>query len=242
MKRKWTVIWLALLPSFCGAQFNDSVTHHIRLTASGNINRTATGTAYLLANDARFSIRNKRTTLNTAAAWVFGKQGGILTNNDFSATADFNVYRDSSYFYYWGLGNYTTSFSLKLNRQLQAGLGAAYNLVNTPNAWLNISNGLLYENSNLVRNGADEAYQTVRNSFRLSYRFTLANGLTLSGANFLQNSLRNTGDYIIRTANSVGFKVNRWLAFATTLTYNEVSRTGAENLLFTYGLTLENYY
>ncbi len=245
IRKMFMKVWIStlfmLLSSYCQGQFNDSLTHHLRLSASGNINRTANNIAYLLSNDARFSIRNKTTVLNTAASWVYGKQNAALTNNDFAITADVNRYASTN-FYYWGLANFTTSLSLRLNRQLQTGIGVAYNFVNNQQAWLNVSNGLLYETSSLLRNDADERYNTIRNSFRLSYRFTINGAVMLNGVNYWQPSFRNGNDFILRTNNSIGYKLNRWLALTASLAYNQVRRTRAENLLFTYGLTAENFY
>ena len=225
------------------AQFSDSITHYAKFGANGNINRTNSGTAYLFSNEARFSIRNKQTTLNTVAGWVYGEQKDKLTNNDFTTTGDFNLYTQSRNFYYWGLTNYTKSYSLKIRNQLQTGLGIAYNLVNTTNAWLNLSDGLLYETSSLSKRATGENhYQTVRNSFRLAYHFSIGNVVTINGSNFFQNSVNNISDYIIRSNNSVLFKLNKWMSLSTSLTYNQFTRTKAENLLLTYGLTAEKYF
>ncbi len=234
---------LFYLPRFAAAQFSDSVTQFTRLALSGNINRTNVATNYLLNNDARYSLRKPRTVLNAGATWIYGKQGALLTNNDFTTTADFNLYNTKGNFYYWGLAHYTTSLSLRINRQLQSGLGVAYNVVNNEKAWLNLSDGLVFETSNIVRrNIGDENYETVRNSFRLAYRFVIGQFITLNGTNFLQNSLNNTGDYIIRSQNAASVKLNKWLSFTTSVSYNQFRRTGTENLLFTYGLAAETYF
>ncbi|HVF95946.1 MAG TPA: DUF481 domain-containing protein [Flavisolibacter sp.] len=242
-KKTLVAFFIWVLPYCSVAQFNDSLTHVARFAAAGNINRTTTAIAYLLNNEARFSIRKPRTVLNTFAAWVYGEQGGRLTNNDFVSTVDFNLYNTRGDFYYWGLANYTTSLSLKINHQLQLGLGAAYNFVNTPASWINLSDGLLYETSSLSINSSGQTnYQTVRNSLRLAYRFTFGEKVTIDGTNYIQNSLNNSGDYLIRTNNSAGVKLNKWLSFTTAVSYNQVRRTGSENLLFTYGLTAEKYF
>lgn len=242
--RKFVVCLYFFVSSlYAAAQFNDSLTHFAQFAASGNINRTNTGTAYLLTNEARLSIRSKKTTANSSVSWVYGELRTNLTNNDFVTTHDFNLYNKKGDFYYWGLANYTTSFSLKINNQLQSGLGAAYNFVNTASAWLNLSNGLLYERSNLaVNDSVNNNYQTVRNSLRLSYRFVIGGAFTINGSNYLQNALTNGSDYIIRAKNSAGFKLNKWLSFVTSFNYNQFSRTGRETLLLTYGLTAEKYF
>ena len=238
-----TLISICVLPLCCLAQFSDSLTHFARLSLSGNINHTNNVTTSLLNNEARFSIKKTRTVLNASAGWVYGEQANLVTNNDFISTLDFNLYNRHGNFYEWGLANYTTSLSLRIRNQLQAGLGVAWNLANNATTWLNISDGLLYEASSIALNDSvNNNYQTIRNSFRLSYRFMFWNRLTINGTNFLQNSLSDGNDYIIRSNNSAGIRLNKWLSFSATASYNRFQRTGAENLLFTYGLTAEKYF
>jgi hypothetical protein len=62
------------------------------------------------------------------------------------------------------------------------------------------------------------------------------------GSNFLQNSLTNGADFIIRANNGASVKLNQWLSVVTSVTYNQYSRTSRDNLLFTYGLTAERYF
>lgn len=223
-------------------QFSDSITHFVRFAATGSINRTASSIAYLLNHEGRFSLKNKQKVFNAFAGWVYGYQNGVKANNDVTTSADFNLYRDSSHLYYWGLANYTSSYSLKIKSQVQTGLGAAYNAVNTPTFWLNLSDGILYEWSSLRTEGNYfDNYSTFRNSFRLSFRLTLKN-VSLTGTHFLQNSLRYKQDYIIRSTTGVELKLNKWISFNTALVYNQFRRTGTENLLLTYGLAAQRYF
>lgn len=242
--RGFSLITFLLLGSFFScAQFNDTLTHYARVAASGNLNRSNNTSTYLLANEARYSVKKKRTTLNTVATWLYGEQGSRLTNNDFITTTDFNLYRDSSNLYYWALVNYTASYSLKINNQLQGGLGLAYNFVNTATAWLNLSDGILYERSRLATGDpAINQYHTFRNSLRFSYKFVIKKMVTINGTNFLQLSLTHGNDYIVRTSNSLGIKLNQWIVIGTTVSYNQFKRTGTENLFFTYGIVAEKYF
>jgi hypothetical protein len=243
MRSFGAIVFFLLCGLSAQAQFSDSVANYVRYSAAGNLNRSNNATAYLLTNEARYSRKNRRTTLNTLASWLYGQQNGRLTNNDFLTTADLNLYRDSSNLYYWALANYTSSLSLRINNQLQTGLGAAYNFVNTPDAWLNLSDGILYETSSLSTNEpTNDNYQTVRNSLRVSYKFVLNKAVTFNGANFFQQSLGDRSDYIIRSTNSISIKLNKWISFAGTLNYNQLRRTSRENLLLTYGLVAERYF
>ena len=234
---------LLLFISPASAQFTDSTFYNVNFTSSGSINSTNDGDAYLLNNGLKFGLRKKSISLNFGNSWIYGQQKRTLTNNDFNSHVDFNLYKTLPNFYYWGLGNYTTSYSLKINNQLQAGLGIAYNLLNSDKAYLNISDGILYEESDLkLTDTTNDVYNTFRNSFRLSFRFVIKGVIIVHGAGFLQNSLQYRNDYIIKSNMGLSLKLNKWLLFTTALTYNNISRTGRENMLFTYGLTIDQYF
>ena len=243
LMRRFLFLLLLFSASLSKAQFSDSVKHYFQLSATGNLNRSNSATSYLFTNKARFKINNPHTRLNADASWLYGEQERNLTYNDFTTTADVNFYHDSSNLYYWALANYTTSYSLKINNQLQSGLGAAYNFVDKPSSWLNLSDGILYETSSLNTGNPDlDHYHTFRNSLRLSYNFAVTKVLTVSGTNFFQQALGNGDDYIVRLDNSLGVKLNKWITLTTNLTYNRFKRTGTDNLLLTYGLVAEGFF
>ncbi|MCH5689483.1 DUF481 domain-containing protein [Niabella sp. W65] len=133
------------------AQFTDSTTRFVKLTSGGSINKTKDGSNYLFNNNAYFNVRKKRTVLNSAATWIYGMNPEKLTNNDFTLSSNVNLYRHFTDFYYWGLVNYTTSYSLNIKSQGQAGIGIAYNFLNKPNVWLNVSNGMIGEASRIIQ-------------------------------------------------------------------------------------------
>jgi hypothetical protein len=225
------------------AQFNDTTNYHIILNATGTANRARDGNSYLLNNGLRFELKKKSIALNAGNSWVYGKSNGALTNNDYSAALDFNLYKAIPHAYYWGLANYNTSFSLKINNQLLAGGGIAYSILDRPNAYLNISDGILYDLSDInTSDSTRELYHTYRNSLRLQFHFLIRDLVTLDSGSFLQNSLDRSNDYIIRTSLSVGFKLTNWLNLNSAVTYNKVTRTQSENLLLTYGLKLERFF
>ncbi|RZK24960.1 MAG: hypothetical protein EOO43_06765, partial [Flavobacterium sp.] len=94
------------------AQFTDSTSYLVQFTSNGSINKTNESKAYLLNNVVRLGIRQKAISLNFNNNWIYGKQNQQLTNNDFSSTLDFNLYKTLPHFFYWGLANYNTSYSL----------------------------------------------------------------------------------------------------------------------------------
>ena len=239
MSRIFPFVLFLCLFNLAKAQFNDTTNYHLVLSSAGSINRTDQGNAYLLNNALNVGLKKKSIVLNSNNSWLYGKQNDDLTNNDFSSSLNINLYKTLPHFYYWGLLNYNTSFSLKLNHQLLAGVGIAYSILDREHAYLNISNGLLYDKSNLI---SSATYHTYRNSLRLQYRFLIGKIFTLDGSNFLQNSFTREGDYIIRSSNTFGIKLRQWISFTTSLTYNRLNVTRSENLNFTYGLTFDKYF
>jgi hypothetical protein len=224
------------------SQFNDSVHHYISYGSTGIINKTNDADSYVLTNVLRFNINKKKVRLNSTNSWIYGEQQKTLSNNDFTSTLDFNLYKTRQ-FYYWGLANYDKSYSLKIIDRLQAGLGVAYSIIDTTNTFINISDGILFETSNLKLNDTTNyANKIFRNSFRFRYRFVIKQIVVLDGATFLQNSLSDKNDYIIKSVNSLAIKLRKWLSFTTSATFNRMQLTRRENLLLTFGLTAEKYF
>lgn len=225
------------------AQFSDSTHYYANFNTSGSINRANNDIAYLMNDGFKFIIKKKSVWFNFDNNWVYGKQNSALTNNDYSSVFEVNVYETFPHFFYWGLANYNSSYSLKVNNELLTGAGIAYNILDRKNAHLNISDGVLYDASDLtLPDNSRDTYHTYRNSFRLSFKFTVDDKFELDSKSFLQNSFQNSSDYIIKSTTNFSFKLNKWLDLTTALTYNRQNRTQSENLLFTYGLTLEKYF
>lgn len=224
------------------AQFNDSTFYHVNYTSTGVLNKTNDNNSFVLTNAFRFNVSKKSVTMNFNNSWLYGKQRSSLTNNDFSSTLDFNLFKTLPHFYYWGLGAFDKSFSLKINQRIQGGLGAAYNIIETKTAFLGLSDGILYEKSDLQAATGKDVYETFRNSFRLRFRWTIKNRFVLDGTNFLQNSLSSGDDYIIKAVNNVSVKLTTWFSLTASFNYNKINRTKRESLLMTYGLTMDKYF
>ncbi len=225
------------------AQFNDSTHYHIRYGITGIVNKTNDRNSFVLNNNLGFAINNKKTTFSLANAWIYGRLDGRLSNNDFTSAFNTDFLKNQQRIYYWGLGSFVSSFSLKVNHQLQAGGGIGINVFNKPNLEIVVSNGLLYETSRIEKpTGIDEKYQTIRNSLRIKHRWSINDRLTLEGTHFWQPSFEKFNDYIIRTSGSVQVKLRRWLSLSSMITYNKVSLTNRENLLINFGLVAENYF
>ncbi len=232
-----------LFNSLAFAQFNDSTHHHFKFASTGVINQTKDLSSYVFNNLAAFGINQKKLALNTSASWVYGKQQHQLSNNDLSTDANIDYLKNVHPLYYWGLINFDESYSLKINYRFQSGIGVGYTLVNNPQFNFALSDGFVYETSDLTDPvlGRD-IYQTVRNSFRVKYRWVYKNIFVLEGSQFVQPSLISLKDYILKSNNSLSVKLNTWLAVNVSLGYNKISRTDRENLLITYGLTVDKYF
>ena len=225
------------------AQFNDSTHYYLTFNGSGNINKTQSSDSYILNNGFRFSVKDKKVVLNFNNSWLYGKQNDRLSNNDYSSGLDFNLSQEKTGLYYWGLGNYVTSYSLKVINQLQSGIGAAYTFFSNDKYELNISNGILYETSTIrLTDSTKESYQTFRNSLRLHFKYALGKSVMIDGLGFLQNSLNYRNDYIIRANSSLSFRINKWLSLNTVLKYNQIEKTQRQNLLLSYGFKAETYF
>ena len=156
------------------AQFTDSTTKHISFGSTGIVNKTNDGSSYVLNNNLRFNIRRKDVSLNAGAGWIYGEQNSKRTNNDFNSSLDFNLFKTWPHFYYWGLAAYEKSQSLKINDRAQVGLGIAYNILERKEIFLNISEGVLFEKSDIFLNDTTRERNTIlRNSFRLRYKWTI---------------------------------------------------------------------
>lgn len=219
----------------------DTTVYLIGFSGTGNINKTSLGTSYVFNNSLRFSVERPFLTFNASSNWIYGENTQRKTNNDFLNVVDVDLYKNTRKLYYWALGNYERSFSLKIKNRIQTGAGIGYNLLKKEKAQITLSDGILYESTALkeMDKYGRLNYETVRNSFRLKYRFQIGELIIFEGVNFLQNAFNDSQDYILRTNNQVNFKLTSWLGLNTSFTYNKLNLTNNENLLFTYGLFIE---
>jgi Protein of unknown function, DUF481 len=229
-------------PAF--AQFNDSTSYYANYASAGVINKTNDGSSYVLNNALRFNISKKKVSFNTISSWVYGKQLNVLSNNDVSSAIDFNVYTASSKLYFWSLGTFDKSYSLKIDKRFQAGAGIGYLLINQKNIMINISDGILYEQGQLTVPEQPEpiSYDTYRNSLRLKFRVSIKDRIVLDGNDFWQPSLSDKEDYILKSITNLNIKLQKWLSFTSSLTYNKFNISQRENLIWTFGLTMEKYF
>jgi len=245
MKSTVSFIVILLTTGTLYAQFSDTTNYFVHFGAAGTINKTNETDSYVLNNSLRFSIYKKSMSLNTSNTWIYGENRDAITNNDFNSSLDFNLFKTLQNFYYWGLGTFEKSVSLKINHRIQTGLGVGYHLVDKPKVVITVSDGILYESSDLYdtpETGLDTAYSTFRNSFRLKFRFVIKDRVTLEGSDFLQHSLEDRHDYVVRSQTNLSVKLVKWLSFTSSVAYNKLNTTRRENLLINFGLSIEKYF
>lgn len=227
----------------CMAQFNDSVSYQFRFSSTGIINRTGDASSYILNNGIKFNVEKKKISLSSAAAYVYGEQQKQLSNNDFSAFANIDLNKNINSFYYWGLLTFDKSYSLKVNYRFQGGAGVGYTLFKNEKSNLVLSDGFLVESGDLYRSDfGQDNYTILRNSFRIKYRFNIKDVIILEGTDFYQPSMSQIQDYIVQASNSLSIPLRQWLSITAAMTYNKVSRTNRENLMFTYGIAIEKLF
>jgi hypothetical protein len=227
------------------AQFSDTVHYYVNFLGTGNLNRTnTTGSTYLLNNAFTFQVNKKKFSINSTASHIYGKNPTAKTNDDFLGILNLDILKGVQHFYYWALTSYEKSFSLKLDKRFQAGVGVGYTFVNTDNANLELSDGVLFETTDLsIRDQRGQtSYRTVRNSLRLKYRFVIKEIFRFDGVDFYQPSFSEGDDYILKLNANFSIKLYKWLNLTTSFNYNRQNITRTENLFMSYGLSMEKYF
>jgi hypothetical protein len=244
MKMKIVGSMLCCLVALQGyGQFTDSARHFIGYTGTGIINSTETNRSHLFRNSLQAGMNRGNLSANGVFSWIYGRQNKVRTNNDFENAVDVDYRIDSSRFKVWVLGTYDKSFSLKINKRLQAGSGLSYDIFRKNGNRLNVSDGILYESSDLIlADNTNDVYKTWRNSFRLKYIFHIGSLFEITGTHFLQNSLEDKQDYNIRSQSGLGVKVFSWASITTAVTYNKINRLRRENFLLTFGVNVRRYF
>jgi hypothetical protein len=192
----------------------------------------------------QFQVDKKKFSLNSMASHIYGRNLTLKTNDDLLAMLNLDILKGVQKFYYWGLAGYEKSFSLKVDNRFQPGAGVVYIFVNNAKANLEISDGILFETTDLgiPDQHGRTSYQAVRNSLRLKYRFIIKEIFRFDGTNFYQPSLSDGRDYILKLNTNFSVTLYKWLSLSTSFNYNRQNNTSTENLLLSYGLSLEKYF
>jgi hypothetical protein len=225
------------------SQFNDTTHYYLNYAATGTLNKADNGHSYVLNNALTFEVNKKNVSFNSSSSYVYGESQSGVTNNDFTSSLNFDLYRAVRTWYYWGLASYTSSYSLNISNQFQTGAGIGYNTVRKSNAELVISDGILFETSNLYNPVPGKSvYVTARNSLRIKYRWVIKNLVTIDGMHFWQPALNDISNYIIRSTGNLSVSLYKWLSLTSSFNYNRFNETHRENLFINFGLTFQKYF
>lgn len=211
--------------------------HTFQISIGGNYSQSSSKKISMMFNNKLgYSVAKNQLALNANANWVYETQNKALSKNDFNFGLDFNYYfNDFKKFYAWGLNNYETAYSLKINHQYQAGAGLAYELIDNSILFLRLSNGLLWETSDIIDAGEQVLYETWRNSFRLQFRANYQDKVKFKYTGFWQPSLIDFEDQLLKMNAQLLIKIWKALDFKFEGQYNRVTRTKQENILLNYG-------
>jgi hypothetical protein len=226
---------------------NDTARFHYTYNGTGTLNNANSLHSYVLSNALKLSVVKHYAEANLSNSWVYGKQNDVLTNNDFSSTLDLGLFKTIRHFYYWGMATYNHSIPLQINNQLQTGGGPGYNIVDRKTAILTVSDGIIYEVNDLYDSlyggvGGNifrrDRYNTFRNSAHVLLHWVIRDHYTLDGSGFLQNSLADFHDYILRLSGGASIKLYKWISLTAAASYSKFTRTRGENTLVTFGVTM----
>jgi len=243
MKKTGSLLGCIVLYFTGYAQFNDTTHYFLNYAATGTLNKADNGHSYVLNNALAFEVNKKNVSFNSSSNYIYGESQSGVINNDFTSGFNFDLFRAVRTWYYWGLASYTSSYSLNIRNQFQTGAGIGYNAVRKSNAELVISDGILFETSNLYNPVPGKSvYVTARNSLRIKYRWVIKNLVTIDGMHFWQPALNDISNYIIRSTGNLSVSLNKWLSLTSSVTYNRFTETHRENLLINFGLTFQKYF
>jgi hypothetical protein len=241
MKRLSIIFFLFLIDHYAYSQFTDTTNHLLNLVGTGMISKSDDRNYFILNTSVKYSVRKKTIILNAAGSIIYGRQQESLLNNDYSSSLDFNLYKTLPRFYYWGLATFDKSYSLNLRSRYQLGLGCAYNIWDLKNFLLNISDGIIYEQSYVdIIYSSRNSIQTIRNSLRIKFRMSYKEIFEVEGTHFIQPSLSIKRDYIIKSTTSLLFKIRNGIFLNASLVYNRLNFTSSENLLASFGEQWKN--
>lgn len=216
--------------------------YHLSFTSSGNFSKTNDQRSFLINNIAKVNRDGRNLFWQGTGGWIYSEQSGVKINNDYTAVLESDILRKRRRLYYWALGTFDKSFSLKINHRFQAGAGLGYTITESQKYLIVVSDGIIYERNELT--DPELGYMTYsvwRNSFRFKYRWSPGT-VTLDGSAFLQPALWTWGDTIIKSTTALSVKIKKWFSLTASCTYNRLTLTNRENLILAYGITLQHAY
>jgi len=240
----FTLLSLLLSFEFVRAQTapTDTVIWSVHASSTGSFSKTNDLRSFQLNNVLKLGVTLGKFSIQNSDGWIYGEQANVKINNDYSSVLEGDWLKNTKKLYVWGLGTFDKSYSLKINYRYQVGAGPGFTAVHDKKITVIISDGIMFEQGDLIDPELGQiSYSTWRNSFRVKYHWLISDIVTFDGTGFVQPSLSDWGgDNILRYSTTLSIKLRKWLSLTSSLTYNKLTRTDRENLVFTYGIAV-NY-
>lgn len=218
----------------------DTIIYTIAASSTGSFSKTNDLKSFMLNNVIKFGFTKGKFSMQNSDGWIYGEQSNVRINNDFNVVLEGDYLKNVNKFYVWAIGTFDKSYSLKIDYRYQVGAGPGYTIVRNNKITVIVSDGILFEEGDLTDAELGRfTYSTWRNSFRLKYHWLIGEHLSFDGTGFIQPSLSNFSDNILRYSTTLSVKLRKWLSLTSSLTYNRITRTERENLVFTYGIVVK---
>lgn len=236
------IFWLLAIPvvELRGQTVSrDTAVYSVRASSTGSFSKTNDLKSFIFNNVLKLGVTKGKFAFQNSSGWIYGEQSGVKINNDFSSVLEGDWSKKVNKFYFWGIGTFDKSYSLKIDYRYQVGAGPGYTIVRNPKVTVVISDGIMFEQGDLADPELGQtSYSTWRNSFRLKYHWLISDIVSFDGTGFIQPSLSHKHDNILRYTTTLSVKLRKWLSLTSSLTYNRLTRTDRENLVVTYGIAV----
>lgn len=204
---------------------------------SGNVNRAL----IQLASGIDWNL-NQILKFSSSPTFVYGQQNKQLNEREVFVDFRTTVLYEKT-FYYLAFGSLEKSNLRKINQRLIGGAGVGLKLLQRKNAYISVTNVLLYEGTDFVVNNDIPDIDLWRNSTRIFGEYTLGDGkMFISHILFIQPSIteknfRWNGNLVFR------YQITKRTGIRSTLenSYESVVLSGRKNNDFrlTFGVVFE---
>lgn len=192
---------------------------HYKLTADGTVTAGNVSRTLLQLGASLDWAASRFFRFASTPTFAYGKQNGLLNERELLTDFRTTLFQERR-FYYLAFGSWERSNLRQIRHRLTSGGGIGYKLLSRKNAFLSVTNVLLYEYTDFITNteGVDDV-NALRNSTRVLGDYQWANGrYSLTHTIFLQPAL-----------NQPNLRWNGILNFQMKLTSLVSLRTSVQN-------------
>jgi hypothetical protein len=222
---------------------SDPTGFHYKITADGTVTAGNVNRALIQVGSSFDWAVSRLFRFASNPSFAYGRQNKLL--NEREILADFRTtFLQERRFYYLGFGAVEISNLRKIRQRFTGGAGVGYKLLSSKNAYLSVTNVLLYEYTDFITNSAEvNDVNVLRNSTRIFGEYQWNNGrYSVTHTVFMQPALNKPNlrwnanvSFQIRLTSLIGVRT------AVQNSYESVVAAGRKNNDFrwTTGLVLE---